>query len=116
MPLLWGTSLLCCGAALLLRLNLLAVQAGNFAAWPLQILLAYPYLWLGTTSFGSTPLPADAAPANWLYTLVAANGVALGAWALTAPLSFLFCYALSRLLVAAVVRLRSRGDGSSPAA
>ncbi len=101
MPLLWGTSLLCLGAALLLRLNPLAAQVGNFAAWPLQILFAYPYLQLGTACLG----PVDLASGNWLQTLLAANGVALGGWALSAPLLLPASYAVSRLLVASVGRL-----------
>jgi hypothetical protein len=107
MPLVWGTTLLCLGAALLLRLNPLAVQVGNLAVWPLQLLLAYPYLRLGTTWFGPASLPATGAPSSWLAALVAANGIALGAWVLTAPLLLPACYLASRLLAAAVGRVSS---------
>lgn len=99
MPLVWGTSLLCLGAALLLRLNPLAVQVGNFAAWPLQLLLAYPYLRLGSAWFGESLLPIGAARAAWLETVLTANGAALGAWLLTSPALLLICYPAGRWLV-----------------
>ncbi|HEY7745556.1 MAG TPA: DUF2062 domain-containing protein [Desulfuromonadales bacterium] len=98
MPLAWGTSLLCLGAALLLRLNPLAAQIGNFAAWPLQLVLAYPYLRLGAAWFGPVA-PAASGQANLLQTLVMANGAALGVWTLTAPLLMPLFYAAGRLLV-----------------
>jgi hypothetical protein len=100
MPLVWGTSLLCLGAALVPRLNPLAVQVGNFAAWPLQLLLAYPYLWLGSVWFGESRLPVGAAKATWSETLLAADGAALGAWLLTSPALLLICYPAGRWLVA----------------
>jgi hypothetical protein len=103
MPLVWGTSLLCLGVALLLRLNPLAAQVGNLAAWPLQLVLAYPYLRLGSAWFGPST-PAAAVQSNLLQTLVLANGAALGAWALTAPLLLPLLYAASRFLIAAVRR------------
>lgn len=103
MPLAWGTSLLCLAAALLLRLNPLAVQIGNYAAWPLQLALAYPYLWLGRAWFAPGPNPA---PADWLEGLLAANGAALCAWALTTPLLMPLYYAAGRGLVAAAGRRR----------
>lgn len=120
MPLLWGTSLLCLGAALLLRLNPLAVQIGNFAAWPLQILLVYPYLRLGELWFGISS--GDSAHANWLIATLSTGGNALGAWTLTAPLLLLICHLLSRLLVTAAGRLATAqaaerpNDGGEPAA
>lgn len=110
MPLIWGTSLLCLGAALLLRLNPLAVQVGNYAAWPLQCVLAYPYLRLGAAWFGSVAPAAE--QGNFLLTLALANGAALGAWAVTAPLLLPLLYAAGRRLVAAAGRvegLKRRG-------
>lgn len=107
MPLVWGTSLLCLGCALLLRLNPLAVQVGNFAAWPLQLLFAYPYLRLGSAWFGIWP--GEVAGSGLLGTLVRANGLALVAWALTAPLLLPLLYAASlRLVVALGSRLARR--------
>jgi hypothetical protein len=101
MPLVWGTSLLCLGAALLLRLNPLAAQVGNLAAWPLQLALAYPYHRLGLAWFGPAE-PAAGGHISLLHRLVVANGAALGAWALTAPLLLPLLYAASRWFIAAV--------------
>ena len=98
MPLAWGTSLLCLGSALLFGLNPVAVQVGNFAAWPLQFFLAYPYLRLGSAWF--RPAAAASPTGNLLQTLALANGAALGAWAVTAPLFLPLFYATSRLLLA----------------
>ncbi|AMV73688.1 hypothetical protein JCM30471_21070 [Desulfuromonas carbonis] len=100
MPLPWGTSLLCLVVALPLRLNPLAVQAGNYAAWPLQLLLAWPYLRLGGAWFpAATPV---AATDDLLHTLANAGGAALCAWALTAPLLLPLLYAVSLRLVVAL--------------
>lgn len=107
MPLVWGSSLLCLGAALLLRLNPLAAQVGNYAAWPLQLALAYPYLRLGAAWFGPVAPAADTG--NFLHTLALANGAALGAWALTAPLLLPLLYAAGRWFIAAIRYPESRG-------
>jgi uncharacterized protein (DUF2062 family) len=105
MPLAWGTTLLCVGAALLFRLHPLAVQVGNLVAWPLQLLLAYPYCRLGTTWFGSAigtagTDPSAGLPGHLVRSIVAANGAALRAWALTAPLLLPLLYAAGYRLVA----------------
>jgi hypothetical protein len=104
MPLVWGTSLLCLGAALLLRLNPLAVQVGNFAAWPIQILLAYPYLRLGAAWFGPVNPEGERVSVGLLHILVEANSAALGAWAVSSPLLLAVSYLASRMLVAMVRR------------
>jgi len=105
MPLVWGTTLLCLGAALLLRLNPLAVQVGNLAAWPLQILLAYPYCRLGSAWFGSTAGQLGAkSPTGFgghlLRSVVVTNGAALSAWTLTAPLLLPLLYIAGFRIVA----------------
>jgi len=116
MPLVWGTSLLCLGATLLLRLNPLAVQIGNFAAWPLQLLLAYPYLHLGRAWFGPATITYSRFSGSWLGTVIAANAAALGAWVLTAPLLLLLCYLASRALVVAIGWFSPRHPLSPPGA
>ncbi len=98
MPLPWGTGLLCLVVALPLRLNPLAVQVGNYAAWPLQLFLAWPYLRLGSAWFG----PAPPIAAGLLGTLAKAGGAALCTWALTAPLLLPLLYAASLRLAAAL--------------
>ena len=108
MPIPWGTSLLCLAAALLLRLNPLAVQVGNYAAWPLQLLFAYPYLRLGTAWFGA-PFPTTVESGRLLHSLAATGGAVLGAWALTAPLLLPLLYAAGRLLITAIGSPKRRG-------
>lgn len=51
-PLIGTTTLLCAFAALVLRLNLPAIQAVNYAVYPLQILLIFPYMLAGSKLFG----------------------------------------------------------------
>lgn len=46
-PLVWGTTLICLVLALVLRLPAAAVQAGNYAVYPLQIALFIPFLTAG---------------------------------------------------------------------
>jgi uncharacterized protein (DUF2062 family) len=46
-PVLGAPTLLCAGLALALRLNLPAIQAANYAAMPLQLVLIAPFLRLG---------------------------------------------------------------------
>ena len=113
MPLVWGTSLLCLAAALLLRLNPAVVELANLAVYPLQISLFLPYLRLGERCFGAGAAPG-AAPLSWrllaadpfaaLGRLLQASGSALLAWAVTAwfllPLLYLFARYLLRILAA----------------
>lgn len=103
MPLVWGTSIICLAAALLMRLNPLAVQLGNFAAWPLQLALAYPYWRLGSAWFGPGAA-AETGAATLLPSVIQANGAALGAWALSAPILLPLLYAVGRFLVAGLRR------------
>jgi len=46
-PLLGLTTVLCAVLALVLRLNMPAIQAANWIAMPLQLILLYPFLRLG---------------------------------------------------------------------
>jgi uncharacterized protein (DUF2062 family) len=48
-PVMGSTTLLCTGAALLFRLNLPAVQLGNFFIYPLQLALIVPFIHFGET-------------------------------------------------------------------
>lgn len=51
-PVLGTTTLLCTLAALLLHLNLPAIQVANYMAFPLQIILFFPFLEIGETISG----------------------------------------------------------------
>lgn len=46
-PLVWGTTLICLLLAVALRLPVAAVQAGNYAVYPLQMALLFPFLTAG---------------------------------------------------------------------
>lgn len=59
-PVIGSTTLLCTLAALLLRLNLPAVQLVNYLVYPLQIALLIPFFHFGAWLFGIDPLPLSA--------------------------------------------------------
>lgn len=55
---LFGTSTpLCLGVALIFRLNQPAMQAANYLAYPLQLVLILPFIRLGERLFGEPHLP-----------------------------------------------------------
>ena len=56
-PVLGATTLLCFLAALVLRLNQPVMQAVNYLAYPLQLLLLIPFIRLGERIFGAPRLP-----------------------------------------------------------
>lgn len=114
MPLAWGTSLLCMGAAVALRLNPVAAQIGNFAVLPLHIALFAPYFYFGTVLFGRIA-PADGAghaaiclgdgPLQMLRFLAGVNGRALLVWGVTSPLLGMAFYFVAEV---AIRRIRGR--------
>lgn len=59
-PVIGSTTLLCTIAALLLRLNLPAIQLVNYLVYPLQIALLIPFFQFGAYLFGVEPLPLSA--------------------------------------------------------
>ena len=56
-PLLGSTTLLCLALAAILRLNLAASQIANHLMYPLEILLAVPFLTWGARAFHTGPIP-----------------------------------------------------------
>lgn len=54
-PVVGIPTLLCAALALLLRLNQPAIQAANYAAMPLQLILIVPFMHLGRWMFGFGP-------------------------------------------------------------
>jgi hypothetical protein len=120
MPLVWGTSLLCLGTALLLRLNPVAVQIANCAVYPLHLALVIPYIRLGEICLGGDPFSEgpifDAIlfgvdPLDALKRLAEANGAALLAWALTSPLMLVVLYAMALFIVKRPFLVRLAGGG-----
>lgn len=56
-PIVGITTLLCFIAALLLRLNIAAIQLINYFIYPVQLLLVVPLVRLGASIFGANPVP-----------------------------------------------------------
>ncbi|HYL77201.1 MAG TPA: DUF2062 domain-containing protein [Bryobacteraceae bacterium] len=55
-PVLGSTTLLCAAAAVVLRLNLPAIQLVNYLVYPLQLILFLPFLKAGSRIVGSRPV------------------------------------------------------------
>lgn len=112
-PVLGSTMLLCTLAALLLRLNLVAIQVANYAVYPLQVLLLIPFMRLGSTLFGAEVLPLDAASLFgairddvWLAVSSYwwATVHAIGAWSVAVPVPALAAYIVLRLVLRRAAR------------
>jgi uncharacterized protein (DUF2062 family) len=56
-PLLGTTTLISLAIAGAFRLNLVASQMANHAAWPLEIVLVIPFIRLGARVFHTAPMP-----------------------------------------------------------
>lgn len=89
-PVVGVPTVVCALLALVLRLNLPAIQAANYAAMPLQLLLIVPFARLGGWLFAAGHHPAPAltllplAPLPFLIHLGGLAGHALLAWFLVA--------------------------------
>ena len=92
-PLLGVTSAICALLALMLRLNMPAIQAANWVAMPLQVVLLIPFLRLGHWLFRGKQAafnPAqllvqiEAAPWHSLLQMSGLFGHAVLAWMITA--------------------------------
>ena len=106
-PMLGTTTTLCAIAALVLRLNLPAIQLVNFFVYPLQLALFIPFLKAGAWLIGGPPVSVNITQVYgrlekdfWgtLGTYWWANVGAVGLWALAgAPLTGLVYAVLARL-------------------
>lgn len=113
-PLLGITTGLCALLALVLRLNMPAIQAANWVAMPVQMVLLIPFLRLGqwlfrgqSISFNPKLLAAQIEAAPW-HVLVQMSGLfghALLAWLLTAGPALLLMTLLLTPLMHRVSRL-----------
>lgn len=56
-PIVGITTLLCLAAALILRLNIAAIQLINYFIYPVQLLLVVPLVRLGAAIFDANPIP-----------------------------------------------------------
>ena len=102
-PVLGTTTLICLGISLLLRLNIVVIQLVNYLAFPLQMILLFPFIKTGAYIFG---LPTfhytmEQFTATWkqnFWLLIQEAGLAIatgvGVWAFVAlPLFLLLFYA-----------------------
>ncbi len=78
-PVLGSTTALCALAAVMLQLNLPAIQIVNYFVYPLQIALLIPFFRLGEKLFRSPHLPLSVAQ---IYAMIHANmwGAILSLW------------------------------------
>jgi uncharacterized protein (DUF2062 family) len=105
-PVVGIPTLICAALALALRLNLPAIQAANYAAMPLQLLLIVPFVRLGGWLFDVGPIRATQAtallhtpPTDVISQLAGLFGHALLAWLLIAvPAVLVMTWALTAVL------------------
>lgn len=97
-PILGTTTAICAAIALGFRLNVVAVQAGNYLVFPLQFVLLLPFMRLGERVLGTPPLPMNAVTVAatfqmglWhaLHALSGALWHAAVGWAAVAPVAAL---------------------------
>jgi uncharacterized protein (DUF2062 family) len=113
-PLVGLTTVICAVLALVLRLNMPAIQAANWVAMPLQLVLLIPFLRLGqwlfrgqSISFSARVLAAQIEAAPW-HVLKQMSGLfehALLAWLITAGPALLMMTLLLTPLMHRVSRL-----------
>jgi uncharacterized protein (DUF2062 family) len=105
-PVVGIPTLICAAVALSLRLNLPAIQAANYAAMPLQLLLIVPFVRLGGWLFDVGPIRAGQVtgllhtpPTEVISQLAGLFGHALLAWLLIAvPSVMMMTWALTAVL------------------
>jgi hypothetical protein len=102
-PVLGSTSLLCFLAAVLLRLNLPAIQLVNYCVYPLQFLLLMPFIRAGEWMFAAPPVRITLGEIlgliredvwNAIATLWTSTMHALAAWLVLGSVASLVIYAL----------------------
>jgi hypothetical protein len=113
-PLLGMTTAICALLALVLRLNMPAIQAANWVAMPLQMLLLIPFLRLGQWLFSAQSMAftpkalaaqIEAAPWRVLVQMSGMFGHALLAWLIMAGPALLVLTMLLTPLMHRVSRL-----------
>jgi uncharacterized protein (DUF2062 family) len=105
-PVIGIPTALCLVVALGLRLNLPAIQAANYAAMPLQVVLIFPFVRLGGWMFASGARPAfttkmllHESPFKLLWASGGLAGEALAAWLVIAvPMVALLTLVLTMVL------------------
>lgn len=116
-PILGTTSVLCFIAAVIFRLNHIAIQIANYVAYPLQFALLIPFLHFGNKIFGypkanlnlsemMTEFQID--PWLFLESYAGLAGRAVVAWGFVAPLALILFYFIVKPFVSMLLRLKSR--------
>ena len=99
-PVIGSTTVLCTAAALVLRLNLPAIQLVNFFVYPVQLALLIPFLQAGAYLFGGSAVTLSLGQIFHLLGADFSRGVAM-LWGAT--LRAIFLWTLASPLVAAAL-------------
>lgn len=98
-PLLWGSTIICVLLAFAFRLNQAGIQAVNYLAYPLQIILLVPFYRLGARLFPAATVTTGISQSAQEAGLATATGKALVAWLLVAPPTTIFVYLVVLVLL-----------------
>ena len=109
---------LCLVVALLLRLNVPAIQAANYAAMPLQVALIFPFVRFGAWMFASggqasfsEGMGLHASPMKLIWASGSLAGEAIAAWLVVAvPMVVVMTPVLTALLRKVPVLAAESGD------
>lgn len=116
-PVFGTTTIICALIALAFRLNLPAIQVGNYLALPVQLALVIPFMRMGEHIFHAAPLTLSPekllamtqnAPESTMRAMLAAQWHAMFAWLLVAPLMVAVLTLVLRPLIARMLSLASR--------
>lgn len=119
-PVFGTTTVLCALVALAFRLNLPAIQVGNYLALPLQLGLFIPFLRLGELVLHATRLPlapgqllamAKTTPDKTAHILLVAQWHAIVGWLIVAPGIVLLVTLLFRPLIRLLLLLAKPEPG-----
>jgi uncharacterized protein (DUF2062 family) len=117
-PALGTTTALCAIAALVLRLNLPAIQIVNYFVYPAQIALLLPFFRLGEKMFRAKHLPLSIAQIhemihvgtwNTIRSLWTTTWHAIVVWTLLAPIFVAVAYAILTPLLRRALRHQALG-------
>jgi uncharacterized protein (DUF2062 family) len=119
-PALGWTTVLCAAAALIFRLNLVAIQIVNYFMYPLQIALIIPFFRMGETLFGVQHVPMSVTQLRvvihgnfWraVHALWSTTWHAIVVWSLLAPAFIALIY----FILKAILRRALHTQATQPA-
>jgi len=117
-PVVGVPTVLCAAIALLLRLNQPAIQAANYAAMPLQLILIIPFMRLGKWMFGTGPGYPQVS--DWLRSFASMcplaklgwlAGQALFGWMLVAVPAVMLLWLMFTLMLRRIPALNAAESG-----